>query len=174
MPLTQKNIGILTLIAMFIIAIYGYSANLELTGLNPPSEINYNSDSSFYFSLHNYGEKAGSYFIQISSDVLFVKIGNSEYNDQSYISKYVEDGEDSAYRFYLKANQSNLPINATVKLTYLDKSPLILKKKYVWDYYYKHDDSLKYGTYILNRVQNKIQYCIMINDQDGICSNVNL
>lgn len=176
MPSTKKNIwrdpilvaiaGILVTIA---IAVYTFSPNLVPTELNPPPEINYNLDKPFSFSLHNYGEKAGSYYVQMSSDTLLVKVKNSEYKNQVGIAKHIEDGSDSTHIFYLKANESNLPMNITFKLTYLDKSPLIFNKKYVWNYYYKLDDSLGYGQYAFGNVQSKENDCIPLNDKYSYC-----
>ncbi|MCK5660297.1 MAG: hypothetical protein KAH86_02985 [Methanosarcinales archaeon] len=174
MPSAQKDIVVLlmsaTILVMIGSAIYASSPNLVPTELNPPAEINYNSDSSFYFKLHNYGEKAGSYNLQISSDALSVKVRNSEYRNSADITKHMEDGDDSTHRFYLKANKSNLPINVTFKLIYLDTSPIAFDKKYVWDYYYELDDSLKYEKYVFGNVQSSKDYCILIFNKYGYCT----
>lgn len=169
MSLTQRNIMILGLIVTIAIGLYPYSSNLAFFQFTPPTDVNYNSGSSFTFKLHNYGEKAGLYEIQISSEEFLVKIGNSlnqDYKHEDTAWTYIEDGDDHSHRVYLKASESNLPINATVKFTYLDKSPFIFKKSFVWDFYYELDDSGRYKKYTLRNETSYTTDFIIINNND--------
>lgn len=148
--ISKDNIAVITLIAIIIGIFYPYSTNIQPFQFDPPSEIEQNHGNYFAFKVHNYGDKSGSYKLEISSEDFLIKIEtstNSEYKQNDFIRTYIEDEEDDTWKIYIKLNESNLPPNASVRFSYLDTSPIIFKEKYTWNLFYELDDSQKYPKY---------------------------
>ena len=152
MDSTERNIAIIGIIALIAIGLYSYSPNLQPFAFVPPPEIEPNHENYFNFIVHNYGEKSGSYKLDASSEDFLIKIDSSidsEYKHDFLINTYIDNGDDNknTWKVNIKANESNLSPNASVKFSYLDTSLPIYTEKYTWNLFYELDESQKYQKY---------------------------
>lgn len=127
---------------------YTYSADLIHTEFNPPDTIS-NAGDTLRFKLSNYGEKSGTYFLSFSAssdDIQFSKNRNpsDEYKNNISFSYNLGPGKDVTYNFKLKANNSVKNSNVTVTFIYIDASPWILKKEYIYKYDYELNENNNY------------------------------
>lgn len=155
MPSDKTNLMIVLTIIGLAISYWGvvhlYSSELVYTVFEPPEEVGYTSGSHFSFKLHNYGEKSGNYYLKVSSNDLLVKIGNSvdnDYSNEAVTWNHLEDEQDHNYLVYFKANETNMPENATVNFMFVDKSPLFFDKKIIMDFDYELNTEERYDKYV--------------------------
>lgn len=164
---SKDIIAIMGVLVVIVGILDPYSTDLQPFTFDSPPEIELNHGNYFDFKVHNYGDKSGSYKLEVSSEDFLIKIKtviDSEYKQNDVIKTHIEDGGDHTWKIYIKANESNLSPNASVKFSYLDTSPIIFKEKYTWNLFYELDESKKYQKYhFIN--QNFSKFIVLGNNE---------
>lgn len=169
MDSTERNIAIIGIIVVIIGIFYSYSTNLQPFGFDSPPEIKQNHENYFDFKVHNYGDKSGSYKLEVSSEDFLIKMDTSidtKYEHSYSIKTHIEDEDDQTWRIHIKLNDSNLPPNASVRFSYVDTSPIIFKEKYTWNLFYERDDSQRDPKYhFINQTVNFRKFIVYGNEE---------
>ena len=172
----QKITIILALFAGFIAiwaATYIHSADIVFVKFDPPNIINSDNGNQLRFELINYGNKKGSFILSLSSEEILFSSEKSynpdDYNETISVSSVLgPNKENLVNNFYLITNESNLKQDGHITFTYMDASPLIVKKMYIWDFDYELNNQ---NNYIFKNKDFELKKVIIFK---GIMMNINI